>query len=155
MMTYLFSLLTIVGSSLLLLSTTAVAQTQDYASDDVIERKRAEEPINEGNYPKTVETLNEQADGVQGDPYFTDDWIEGQVKLDGGDEYENVQLRYDVFHNQLLIRNKEGEATPIDPEEVRSFTLGPPRLANLAWFQRAKYLEGLVSTRCPMSSSCR
>jgi hypothetical protein len=116
------------------------AQTQDFPSDDVIERRSAEEPLNEGDYPATVETLSDQADGATADPYFSEGWSDGQVTLDGGDEYDNVQLRYDIYRNRLLIRGKDGEATPLNPEKVRSFTVGPPRLANLARFQRAKYL---------------
>lgn len=137
----LFQLFSLV-SSLLLLTITAFAQTQDFPSDDVIQPRSMEEPLNEGDYPATVETLSDPTDGVQGDPYFTNDWIEGQVTLDGGEEYNNVTLRYDMYRNLLLIRGKDGEATPLRPEKVRSFVLGPTRMANLARFHRAKYLYG-------------
>ena len=133
--------LTLLISSLSVVSIPLVAQTQDFPSDDVIERRSSEEPLNEGDYPATVETLSDQAAEVN-DPYFSEGWSEGQVTLDGGDEYDNVQLRYDIYRNRLLTRGKDGEATPLNPEKVRSFTIGPPRLANLARFQRAKYLIG-------------
>ncbi len=126
-------------SSLSVAAIPLFAQTQDFPSDDVIERRSSEEPLNEGDYPATVETLSDR-DAEANDPYFAEGWSEGQVTLDGGDEYDNVQLRYDMYRNRLLIRGKDGEATPLNPEKVRSFTIGPPRLANLARFQRAKYL---------------
>ena len=134
--------LSILISSVLIASVPLLAQQQDFPSDDVIERRSSEEPLNEGDYPATVETLGDQADGAVSDPYFAENWSDGQVTLDGGDEYDNVELRYDVYRNRLLIRGKDGKATPLDPEKVRSFTIGPPRLANLARFQRAKYLIG-------------
>ena len=128
-------------SSFCVISLSLAAQTQDFPSDDVIERRSSEEPLNEGDYPATVETLSDQAEGAADDPYFSEGWSDGQVTLDGGDEYDNVQLRYDIYRNRLLIRGKDGKATPLNPEKVRSFTIGPPRLANLARFQRAKYLR--------------
>ena len=139
-MTHFFNLYLISGSLLALTATSVYAQGQDFPSDDVIE-PRAERPLNEGDYPKTVETLND-TDQVQGNPYFTNDWIEGQVKLDDGTEYENVSLKYDVYRNELVVKSNEGKEVALDPQNVRSFTLGPPRLANLAWFERAKYVEG-------------
>ncbi len=132
--------LSVLISSLFMATTGLFAQTQDFPSDDVIERRSSEEPLNEGDYPATVETLSDQADETVSDPYFAEGWSDGQVTLDGGDEYDNVQLRYDIYRNRLLIRGKDGGATPLNPEKVRSFTIGPPRLANLARFQRAKYL---------------
>lgn len=125
-------------SSSLLLSATTYAQVQDYASDDEIEQARSNDPLNEGDYPKSVETLNEDTD-LTADPYFSSDWIEGQVELDGGTEYQNVSLRYDIHNNQLLVK-QDGRPAPLEQENVRSFTLGPPRLSNLARFERAEYL---------------
>ncbi len=129
----------LLAGSALLISALAPAQTQDFASDDVIQRRSTEEPLNEGDYPATVETLG---DGAQGNPYFTNDWSEGQVTLDGGEEYDNVSLRYDVYRNRLLIRGQNGEATPLESGDVRSFIVGPNRVANLARFTRAQYVTG-------------
>lgn len=71
--------------------------------------------------------------------YFFDEWLDGQVVMEGGTEYENVPLKYNVYHNALVTKDDNGNEQIID--DVRSFTLGPPRLANLAWFRRAKYLD--------------
>ena len=71
--------------------------------------------------------------------YFSDEWIDGQVTMEGGTEYENVPLKYNVYRNELITKDDSGNEQIID--DVRSFTLGPPRLANLAWFKRAKYLD--------------
>jgi hypothetical protein len=129
----------LLATSTLFASALASAQTEDFASDDVIQRRSTEEPLNEGDYPATVQTLG---DGAQGNPYFTNDWSEGQVTLDGGEEYDNVSLRYDVYRNRLLVRGQDGKAMPLRPEDVRSFVVGPNRIANLARFTRARYVAG-------------
>lgn len=140
MMNRLFKMYAVSGSLLLLTALGGHAQVQDYASDDVIEKEPLPEPLEENNYPATAETLNDDTD-LTNNPYYSSDWIEGQVKLEGGEEYESVPLRYDIQRNQLLVKDR-GQTRPLASEDVRSFTLGPPRLANLAWFQRAEYLEG-------------
>ena len=75
----------------------------------------------------------------QNAPYFFDRWIDGQVTMEGGTKYENVPLKYDVVHNELITKDGDGQEQVLD--DVSHFTLGPPQLGNLAWFKRAKDLD--------------
>jgi hypothetical protein len=59
---------------------------------------------------------------VEGNPYLTDDWLQGTVTLASGESYKDVPLKYDLVRNEPLFRNSKGEAMSfVSP--VRKFTL--------------------------------
>ena len=117
------------GSLLLFFATTSFAQTT--SSNQSQSDEYAEQP--QGDESARANETSQNA------TYFFDQWIEGQVKMEGGTEYENVPLKFDVKRNELITKGDDGQEQVLD--DVRSFTLGPPRLANLSWFKKAKYLD--------------
>lgn len=58
---------------------------------------------------------NKYAD-VTGSPFLFDKWMEGIVKLQGGDTYKNIPLRYDAISNELYFKSKKGDTlTFVEP----------------------------------------
>jgi len=47
---------------------------------------------------------------VQGSPYLTDNWVFGLVKLANGTTYKDIALKYDQVADELLFKNKDGQA---------------------------------------------
>ena len=120
------------SSLLLVLGTFSYAQTTSSAQTESPDLE--EEPQSDASARAT--------DSPQDAPYFLDRWVEGQVTMEGGTEYENVPLKFNILRNELITKEDDGREVVLD--DARSFTLGPPRLANLSWFKRAKYLDNFT-----------
>lgn len=72
-------------------------------------------------YGAPVRTVNYS--NTKGTPYFLDDWAMGMVKLQNGDTFNDVALKYDIVDDLLLFTNPfNGQAMGFkDP--VQEFTL--------------------------------
>lgn len=70
---------------------------------------------------------------VQGSPYFTDSWMKGSVRMEGGKTYAGVELKYDMVADELLFKNAKGEMLGfVDPvQEFRLVTADHPEAAVL------------------------
>ena len=73
-------------------------------------------------------------------PYYINNWIKGKIAFNGGTEHENIPLKYNVYDNQLVVR-QDGKAVTVDRDEVRGFIIGPPSIGNLARFEKAQYID--------------
>lgn len=92
-----------------------------------------------------ISTLENQAEGfdyagVEGSPFLYDDWVEGEIVLEDSTVYDEIPLRYDVYHNALIAKRGDG-AMIVDKDKIRGFTLGKPGISNFAHFLKASYLE--------------
>ena len=59
---------------------------------------------------------------VEGNPYLSEDWVQGTVTLASGESYNDVPLKYDLVRNEPLFQNSKGEAMSfVSP--VRKFSL--------------------------------
>lgn len=60
---------------------------------------------------------------VKGSPFLSDEWAEGEVKLQNGNIYTGVSLKYDQMNDVLLFKGTAGQAqTFVEP--VVAFKLG-------------------------------
>lgn len=54
---------------------------------------------------------------VEGTPYFKDDWMKGNVVVNGGGQYSGVYLKLDLYDNEVHFRDQRGNemiaTTPI------------------------------------------
>jgi len=58
----------------------------------------------------------------KGTPFYGDDWFDGSVQLIGGEIYENVKLRYDIYKDALHYYNpKLRRVVLLDKESVSAF----------------------------------
>jgi hypothetical protein len=57
-------------------------------------------------------------------PFYEGDWVNGSVTLLSGDEYTDMNLKFDMYKNQLLYFNSTNKSIVIiDNEIIKSFTL--------------------------------
>lgn len=61
---------------------------------------------------------------VEGSPYLRADWIEGVVKLQNGQSFKGIQLKYDQVADELLFSHKGQTLSFVQP--VREFKLLTP-----------------------------
>src|SRR5689334_22241986 len=45
---------------------------------------------------------------VDGTPYFSDEWMKGNVVVNGGSEYAGVYLKLDLYNNEVHYRDPKG-----------------------------------------------
>ena len=94
--------------------------------------------------PKVVRPVSTIAPSDQhqrsSSPYYINNWIKGQITFDGGTEHEYIPLKYNVYDNQLVVR-QDGEPVTVKRDEVRGFIIGPASIGNLARFQKAQYID--------------
>jgi len=53
---------------------------------------------------------------VEGSPYFSNEWLKGNVTLDGGKEFDGIPLRLDLYDNQVHYRNANGVELIASPQ---------------------------------------
>jgi hypothetical protein len=71
-------------------------------------------------------------------PFYEGDWVNGSVTLLSGDEYKDMNLKFDMYKNQLLYFNSTNKSiVVIDNEIIRSFTL-TSKLGKTEVFKRYK-----------------
>jgi len=46
---------------------------------------------------------------VEGSPYFQDEWMKGELKLNNGNIYSGIYLKLDLLGNEIHYQNKKGE----------------------------------------------
>jgi hypothetical protein len=67
---------------------------------------------------------------MKGDPYLTKDWSTASVKLQNGQTYEGVNVRYDLLEDQLTFKTAEGSelafATPVSEFKITYDEKGSP-----------------------------
>lgn len=87
------------------------------------------------------QTYASRYEEVKGSPYFTEDWILGEIEFDDRSRYNDVELLYNVYEDELLARDKGGNPIVVNKEIVRSFTMGKNDNTNMGNFLKADYLE--------------
>jgi len=72
----------------------------------------------------TIMTFDTRYEGVKGHPYLMDNWVEGQLNTSDGKAYKNVELKYDLNRDELVLRKKAtSEVVVLFNEQVKGFSL--------------------------------
>lgn len=131
--TALFQLL--IGGMLLYTNT---AFGQELTVPDKFENLRLTRENAVGN---TVRTYDDRYEGVKGHPYFSDEWMLGNVLLENEQEYQNVKLKYNLYEDQLVGLQHEKYAILLDKDKVRAFTIRDEESGNTYNFVKAAHLN--------------
>lgn len=99
------------------------------------------ENLGSEGYSGMVQTYDTRYEGVKGNPYLTQDWLDGKVELEDGRSLTNVGLLYNVYTDELIGKNKGKDPVVIDKGMVRAFTIGKNDNANMGNFIKADYME--------------
>lgn len=77
--------------------------------------------------PKTDGTqyVVKDLDGINGSVFLYDDWQKGEVTLQDGHTYKDLDLKYDAYKDKVYYKNDDG-ATLIFIVPVKSFIISSP-----------------------------
>jgi hypothetical protein len=105
---------------LLLGSTTSYAQynQNDHTPLTLLEQSaKSIEVINSGNY----------IPGVEGSPFLSEEWSQGRIIMNDGNVFDPIDLRLNVYQNEMHYRYKGAEYSIKTPEKVKEITMGGRR----------------------------
>lgn len=122
--------------SLSLLATMVLGQ--ELTMPDKFENLRLTGENSVGN---TVRTYDGRYEGVKGHPYFSDEWLVGNVLLENEKEYQNVKLKYNAYQDQLVGLQQEKYPILLEKDKVRAFTMMDEDSTGVLKFVKAKYLD--------------
>ncbi len=94
------------------------------------------------NMSTTVQTFDERYKGVKGTPFFLAQWGKANLLVQDKYEYQQVDLKYNVFDNNLLYRKPNGNLIILDLHQVNSFTLTDTLGLKTYSFKRLKDVSG-------------
>jgi hypothetical protein len=83
---------------------------------------------------------------TEGTPYFSDEWLDGTVLLEGGKAIDHLKLRLDLVHKEIHYKDADGREM-IATTPVRAVTLPGPAgnlvfIPGTPWRETDKALDG-------------
>lgn len=75
-----------------------------------------------GNSANLVRTYDNRYEGVKGTPFFIDDWRKATL-TNNKTLYSNVDVKYNIYENNILYRSADGKEFILEPTKVDSFVL--------------------------------
>ena len=87
-----------------------------------------------------VQTFNERYEGVKGSPFLYDQWIRGRITVRNGHTFENLKVKYDLYHDEIRVKRQDGAIVIPEKSSVQWFTLDSTT-TRVRRFVRVDYLE--------------
>lgn len=69
-----------------------------------------------------VRKFDNRYEGVQGSPFYSEEWVEGSIVTEKNRQIDNVQLKYHVFEDELIINKNSGQFY-LPKKQIKSFIL--------------------------------
>lgn len=110
----------------------AVAQSHVPVGLDA-ERNLAE--IGSNNTGAMIRTYDNRYEGVKGTPFFNEEWRKATVTK-GNKLFANMEVKYNVYENNILYRNTKGEEFVLEPHSIESFVLEDSKTKQEHLFRR-------------------
>lgn len=71
-----------------------------------------------------VRTYDLRYEGMQGTPYFIDEWLSGKLVFTNGDaDKKNHLLKYNTQTKELLMKRPQGDSIIVFPNQITAFTI--------------------------------
>lgn len=71
-----------------------------------------------------VRTYDLRYEGMQGTPYFIDEWLSGKLVFTNGDAGKKTHLiKYNTQTKELLMRRPQGDSIIVFPNQITAFTI--------------------------------
>ncbi|QJD80240.1 hypothetical protein [Spirosoma rhododendri] len=85
-----------------------------------------------------VRTFDQRYEGLRGTPYMFPYWAKGYVVLTTGQRYDKARIKYDAYHQELLITQPpiRPDSILIDRERVSWFVIQTPDSNGAILFRR-------------------
>ena len=97
----------------------AVAQTDQPIGLDA-ERNLME--LGSSTNATMVRTYDNRYEGIKGTPYFMEEWAKATIYANNT-LFENVEVKYNVYDDEILYRNPKGKEYILKPFKIDSFVL--------------------------------
>ncbi len=104
-------------------TTKAPARTSDGAPSTPNPIQVVDPVVDPGSF-MMMRRIDNRYEGVQGTPYFLNDWVIGRIDMMNGQQYDKVPIKYDA-HNQNLVlrRDTSRDSIIVSPNYVKQFVL--------------------------------
>lgn len=129
---------------LLLLFGVTMALAQDEETQSENARRITGENLNNID-ARLLHTFNDTYEGLQGHPYYINAWLDGGVTMKAGGERRGLRLKYDVYHDQIVVL-KNQEAYTFDANAISAFTLEDLSFSRLRQYRNGFYFPDLKIT---------
>ncbi|MGB3852252.1 MAG: hypothetical protein WA958_19970 [Tunicatimonas sp.] len=114
---------------------TAYAQTKSAP-----ERQQILDGVGNNNSQAAVQTFDERYEGVRGTPFLSDQWAAGTVTLRDGKVHDKVQLKYDAYQDELVVKHPYDRAVIPDKLTITQFVLDSAQTGDSLHFVFVSYL---------------
>jgi len=80
---------------------------------------------------------------IEGSPYFNDEFLKGTVYTTSKTKYEDVDLRYNIYNNQLEFKTPDGQVQGLATPEIIEFVeLGGYKFVYAPYYVSKKISQG-------------
>ena len=104
------------------------------------ERQQIVEEVGRNFSQNAVQTFDERYEGVQGTPFLLDQWTLGRVAQRDGKAFTNVQLKYDLYRDEIVVKHPYDHAVIPEKHTVTEFSLRGESDADSLHFILVDYL---------------
>lgn len=70
-----------------------------------------------------VRQFDNRYEGVEGSPFYMETWLSGSITFQNDEHIENIQLKYNVYEDELIINKSNAGQFYLPKTEIKSFTL--------------------------------
>lgn len=88
-------------------------------------------------------SFDNRYEGVTGQPTLFEDYVTGRVITKNGVKYNNVQINFDAYQNELVVLNRQKKPVIVNSAEIDSFMMVSP-LDNLPLHFKKVSVEGKI-----------
>ena len=121
---------------LLPLSGAVIAQNKNLA-----EKQQIVNTIGNEATSGSVQTFNERYEGTKGSPFWSDEWTDGEVRMDNGKVFDHLRIKYDLYQDEITVKRRDGAEVIPDKNTVASFRLDATQSEDARRFVRVDYLK--------------
>ncbi|MGK7393515.1 MAG: hypothetical protein ACNS62_03045 [Candidatus Cyclobacteriaceae bacterium M3_2C_046] len=86
-----------------------------------------------------VRTFNHAYEGVKGSPLLFEEWQKGDVTLVTGKLYENVDLKLDLYQNELISKSRTKQAIYLNRSQVDHFSIIDPQTSQKHLYEKISF----------------
>ena len=105
-----------------------------------VEKQQIVNAVGQESTLGTVQTFNERYEGIKGSPFLTDEWTDGQVHMHNGQVFDQLQVKYNLYRDEIIVKRRDGAEVIPDKKTIRSFSLDTGSPGPLRRFVRVDYL---------------
>lgn len=81
-----------------------------------------------------VQTFDERYEGVKGTPFLVDQWSPGKVTMRNGKVFANVELKYDLYRDEIVVKHPYDHAVIPDKRTITQFSLDAEQANDSSYF---------------------